>query len=85
MFVCFSSPEGTIFVVLHVFSVELSSLFADFGFIVALQKEFFLHLLLNTNLLVCSMFPQEPTQDDFDRETSFVLAEDLNQTLNQVR
>lgn len=27
---------------------------------------------------------QEPTQDDFDRETSYVLAEDLNQTLNQV-
>jgi hypothetical protein len=27
---------------------------------------------------------QEPTQDDYDRETSYVLAEDLNQTLNQV-
>ena len=27
---------------------------------------------------------QEPTQDDFDRESSYVLAEDLSQTLNQV-
>jgi len=38
----------------------------------------------NLDLELEALQLQEPTQDDFDRETSFVLAEDLNQTLNQM-
>jgi hypothetical protein len=41
---------------------------------------------LTRSISLCApLLLQEPTQDDYDRETSYVLAEDLNQTLNQVR